>query len=214
MRHRLARWILLAWFLAPPTMAAELFVNLSEGQVNVRIDALQYPASLPRELTSGLTNRILARLSLRDGGAVVQRRTVEIAIRYDLWDQTFDVSTDVDGKVQRRRLADLAQLDALLAALEIRGVFAAASLGQDREMLIEAELLLNPIGREKLGMIRKWVAQNNMPQAGGESAVYGRSELFNRIFEQYADGSQIAATWRVTLSSKPFRPNILPHERP
>jgi hypothetical protein len=214
MKLHLARWILLAWLLAPPALAAELVVNLSEGRVNVRIAALQYPVTLPRELTSGLNNRILARLSLRAGGAVVEQRTAEITIRYDLWDQEFDVSIDVDGRVQRRRLADLAQLNAFLAALEIRGVFAVASLPQDRDVFIEAELLLNPIGREKLGMIRKWVAQNSTPQAGGESAGYGRSELFNHIFEQYADGSQLAATWRVQLSSKPFRPNSLPHERP
>jgi hypothetical protein len=210
---RPVRFLVLAWWLSAPVTAAELFPSLDQDQVNLRIEALPFPATLHKELTSGLTNRILARISLLDGATVLQQRNVSIAIRYDLWDQTFAVSTDADGKVQARTLPDPGQLHAFLAALELTGIFTGAQMPPDRELRISAELLLNPIGREKLGMIRKWVAENSTPQAGGDAAAAGNSELFNRIFEQYADGSQFAATWRVVVSSRTFRLNSLPHER-
>ena len=211
-RFRMRHLLPLLWLLPMPASAAELSVAVEQGQVNLRIIALQYPANLPGELTSGLTNRILVRMSLRDGATVLEQRTAEIAIRYDLWEQSFAVATHVDGKLQTRRFADIKQLDAFLAVLEIPGVFAAEPL-PDRELTVVAELLLNPIGREKLGMIRKWVAENSTPQAGGDAAASGHSELFNRIFEQYADGAQFATSWRVVLTSRALRMNTLPHER-
>lgn len=213
MSRPVVRFLWLAWLLSSPVTAAEVIPSLHDEKVNLRIDSLQFPATLDKELTSGLTNRILARISLLDGSTVLQQRNVSIAIRYDLWDQTFAVSTDVDGRVQTRTLADPGQLHAFLAALEMTGIFASPQLPPDRELRISAELLLNPIGREKLGMIRKWVAQNTTPQAGGDTAAAGNSELFNRIFEQYADGAQFAASWRVVVSSRTFRLNSLPHER-
>jgi hypothetical protein len=207
------RLLLLAWCFCAPLCAAEVIPSLDERNVNLRIEALEFPANLSKELTSGLTNRVLARISLLDGATLLQQRNVAIAIRYDLWDQTFAFNTDVDGKVQARTFADPSQLNAFLAALEIPGVFMSSQLPPGRELRISAELLLNPIGREKLGMIRKWVAENSTPQAGGDAAAAGNSELFNRIFEQYADGSQFAASWRVVVSSRTFRLNSLPHER-
>jgi hypothetical protein len=35
--------------------------------------------------------------------------------------------------------------------------------------------------------------------------LQANNALFNRIFEQYADGEQLAATWRVALESRAFR---------
>jgi hypothetical protein len=31
------------------------------------------------------------------------------------------------------------------------------------------------------------------------------ARLFNRIFEQYAAGAPVAATWKQTVTSKPFK---------
>jgi hypothetical protein len=54
-------------------------------------------------------------------------------------------------------------------------------------------------------MIRKWVAQNSTPVVGGDQGISLSNALFNRIFEQYAEGSDVAAAWRVELASAPFR---------
>lgn len=207
------RLLVMLWCLCAPAIAADVAVTMNDNRLDLRIEALQYPANLRTELTSGLTNRFLARISLRDGAAVLQQRNAEIAIRYDLWDQVFMVETTLEGKAQSRDNLGTAQLTAFLAALQLRNAFSSATLPADHELTVSVELLLNPIGREKLGMLRKWVAENNTPQAGGDSATSGNSELFNRVFEQYADGSQFAATWRVVVTSRPFRLDALSHER-
>jgi hypothetical protein len=194
--------------------AAEVSVTLNEGKLGARIDAISYPATLPKELTSGLTNRFYARVSLLDAADIVDQRALEIAIRYDLWDQKFSIVSTMDGAtVESRTLTSVADVNALLGALPLPKLFDAAKLPTTRELMLRVEVLLNPIGREKMRMLRKWVAQNSTPEVGGDQGISMSNSLFNRIFEQYTDGSDIAAVWRVAAESKPFRLDNLANER-
>jgi hypothetical protein len=188
------RAVLLLVMLCAPAMAAEVTPLPGASDLGVRIEALQYPANLPKELTSGLTSRLFVRVSLLDGGTVLQQHAAELAIRYDLWDETFTVTSTLEGRtIGTRVLPDLGQTTAFLAVVELPHVFVTQPLPPNRDLVIRAELLLNPIDREKLGIIRKWVAQNSTPQVGTDSAGTASNAIFNRIFEQYADGSQLAA---------------------
>lgn len=185
--------------------AATLTATQSAGEIGMRIDALVYPQSLPRELQSGLTNRLYMRLTLLDGQTRLQVSTVELAIRYDLWDQAFTVTRTVDtAPAETLRLASTQEMNAFLQSLQVPRIFVARLLPPNRPLTLRAELLLNPIGREKLRMIRKWVAENSTP-VNADQGISTSNTVFNRIFEQYADGSDLAAVWRVELNSLPFR---------
>jgi hypothetical protein len=204
---------LVLWLQSAVAFAATLAPTLTNGELGVRIDALPFPATLSRELESGLTNRLYVRVSLFDGQTLVQMRTVEIAIRYDLWEETFTVTRTMEGApADVQQLASTTEVNASLASLRLPRLFAARTLPANRELLLRAELLLNPIGREKLRMIRKWVAENSTPDVGADQGISTSNTIFNRIFEQYADGSDVAAEWRVDVTSPPFRPRSLTHE--
>jgi hypothetical protein len=184
--------------------AATLSVTQSGGEVGMRFDALPYPESLPRELESGLTNRLYLRVTVLDGQSSLQVSTVEIAIRYDLWDQAFTVTRTVNtAPAETFKLASTSEMNAFLQSLHVPRIFSTRMLPPNRPMTLRAEVLLNPIGREKLRMIRKWVAENSAPNV--DQGISTSNTVFNRIFEQYADGSDLAAVWRVDLVSPPFR---------
>jgi hypothetical protein len=56
-------------------------------------------------------------------------------------------------------------------------------------------------------MIKKWVAENTTgPTDMGAHTSRNKWELdiFNRIFEQYANGADIAAVWREASTSRSF----------
>jgi hypothetical protein len=183
--------------------AATLSVSPSGGEIGMRIDALVYPESLPRELESGLTNRLYLRVTVLDGETALQVSTVELAIRYDLWDQAFTVTRTVNtAPAEKATLASSSEMNAFLQSLHVPRIFSARMLPPNRPLTLRAELLLNPIGREKLRMIRKWVAENSAPNI--DQGISTSNTVFNRIFEQYADGSDLAAVWRVELVSPPF----------
>jgi hypothetical protein len=44
-----------------------------------------------------------------------------------------------------------------------------------------------------------------MPEVAGRQGITESNAIFNRIFEQYADGSNVAAAWRAAATSRPFR---------
>jgi hypothetical protein len=93
----------------------------------------------------------------------------------------------------------------MLATLELPRLFDAAILPQASDLTVKVEVLLNPISRERMRMVRKWVAENNTPQIGGDQGVPVSNAIFNRIFEQYATGADVAAVWRTEGASVPFR---------
>jgi len=195
-------WFICLWSTAGA--AATLSVSQSGAEIGIRIDALVYPETLPRELESGLTNRLYIRVTALDGETTLQVSTVEIAIRYDLWDQAFTVTRTVNtAPAETFKLATTSEMNAFLQSLHVPGIFASRTLPLNRPLTFRAELLLNPIGREKLRMIRKWVAENSAPNI--DQGISTSNTVFNRIFEQYADGSDLAAVWRVDLVSPPFR---------
>jgi hypothetical protein len=203
---------LLGLVLSAAATAADLTPVQSNGELGLRIDGLAYPSTLPRELESGLTNRFFVRVRLLDAEAVLQERTVEIAIRYDLWDQNYIVVRTVDGVSNESQRLVPAEMKKWLSSLPIAGLFTTRGLAGNRDLTLIAEVLLNPIDREKLGMIRKWVAENSTPM-NADQGISASNTVFNRIFEQYADGSELAAVWHVKVVSPPFRPWAPAHER-
>jgi len=192
--------------------AATVSATQTNGAVGVRVEALAFPESLPRELVSGLTNRLYLRVTALDGATSLQVSTVEFAIRYDLWEETFTVTRTVNAEpAETLKFAGAAEINVFLQSLHVPRIFAARVLPPERPLTLRAELLLNPIGQEKLRMIRKWVAENSAP-VNADQGISTSNTVFNRIFEQYADGSDLAAVWRVDLVSPPFRLAPQAHE--
>jgi hypothetical protein len=203
---------LLGLVLSAAATAADLTPVQSNGELGLRLEGLAYPSTLSRELESGLTNRFFVRVRLLDAQAVLQERTVEIAIRYDLWDQNFIVVHNVDGVSSETQRLIPAEMKTWLSSLPISGLFSTRGLSANRDLTVSAEVLLNPIDREKLSMIRKWVAENSTP-VNADQGISVSNTVFNRIFGQYADGSELAAVWHVKLVSPPFRPGAPANER-
>ena len=212
---------LLLLVLAASASGAELRPFVESGPLGARIIAVAFPDTLRKELTSGLTNRLLIRTVLLADGQQVGQKAVEIAIRYDLWDESFASTVSVeDVVIESRALARLEDVLALLANLRLHPLFRQAELPVGRALTLRMDMLLNPIDRERMERIRKWVAENSS-YTPGVTGAFGQqpsastsSVIFNKIFEQYASGSDFAATWQTTVTSPPFRAESLPNERP
>ena len=189
--------------------AAHLTPAVHSGHLGLTLESAAYPDTLRKDLTSGLTNRILVRVTLARGAEVVSQRAVEIAVRYDLWDEHFIIKVTLDGvETNARTVPDMERMQTFLRRLQLPQLFATQGLEHHQPLTLTAEVLLNPVDRERMDMIRKWVAQNNIGPSdtggrngGGDVAV----AIFNKIFEQYAKGADVAAVWRETSVSRPFR---------
>jgi hypothetical protein len=211
--------VLLGWLAACPSWAGELEPFVVDGRIGARVRDLAYPTNLAKDLTSGLTNRILARVELRAGPRTTARSAMEITVKYDLWEENFRVVVTVEQRVVANALyASLADVRAFLQDVRVPGLFATSGLPSE-SFTMKADVLLNPVDRERMDRIREWVKENSTPapadptRADSAAPVGAATSnaLFERIFEQYADGSNLAAVWHETVTSKPFRVEGLAH---
>jgi hypothetical protein len=196
---------LLLW--ATTAEAAELTAVIADRQIGARVQALALPPSLRKDLRSGLTNRLLLRVSLLEGKQPRGTATVEIALKYDLWDELFRSELIVNGSARTApTLRTVDEALSWLSDLSLPQLFdRPASAGA---LTLRAEVLLNPIERERMEQIRKWVKENSsyVPLEGSPSGTASASSnsVFNRIFEEYAAGQDVAAQWRQEVVSAPF----------
>jgi hypothetical protein len=203
--------------------AAELTPFVNDGALGARLHDLEFPEDFPKELTSGLTRRVLVRVELLAPERAPSRRIVEMTVKYDLWDETFRFTLSVDTRLALQEThASLPTVLARLQDARLPALFATGGLPQDVPHTLRAEVLLNPIDSERMEEIRKWVAQNstNAPNPSGPSGGLGSASgsaatnpLLNRIFEQYTTGVG-AASWRALVVSRPFSLPAVAQERP
>jgi hypothetical protein len=192
-------------------LSAELRPRRSAEGLGVLLLGLEFPDSLRSELTTGLASRLLMRIDLESDDVLIERCAVMVEIRYDLWDEVFHTALTVDG-----RLAQASKFERLEAVLEhldrlhAPALFALQGLNERTQYVLKAEVLLNPIDRERMEKIRQWVARDGA--FGGGPREFGAARpqsaqaaaMFQRLFEQYASGAQAAAVWRTALASERF----------
>lgn len=211
--------LIAATFIAlSPVYAAELTASRREQRIGARIQGLDFPESLRKELVSGLTNRLLIKVTLRRDARVLEEAAVEVAVRYDLWDEIFHIAISMPTGELARTETSLDSTLRALTNLRLAELFRIPAASAGEPLVIQADLLLNPIDRERMDKIRQWVARNTTVTPGDPSSATrtssAASELFARIFEQYAAGKDVAASWTRSISSRPFNPSELADEQP
>jgi hypothetical protein len=219
--RRLRRIGLVCLLCAGAASAADLAPVREGDRLGAHVRGLQFPDSLRKDLRSGLTNRVLIRIELLAESRVIDTRMVELAVKYDLWDEVFRLTvTPGQGAATERVFATEDQVLAILRDVALPQLFDMSRLAVAREHGMRCDVLVNPIEKERLAMVRKWVAENSVPTAAGvDSRVANAAiadadsaDLFNRIFEQFSSGSDVAAAWRESAQSRPFRPEAVPNE--
>jgi hypothetical protein len=200
--------------------SAELAPTLEDGQLGGVLRAVNLPPTIKKDLVSGLTNRIVIRISLLSSRQVVAQAVADVAVKYDLWDETFSMKVNVDDRPQASRTGyDVDDVITTLANLNLPHLFQADSVLRSGPLQLEAEILFDPIEKARMEEIRKWVEENDHvapPDAASLSSILpvprsASARLFNRIFEQYASGASLAATWKQTVVSTPFTMDDLRH---
>ena len=188
-------------------------IPIIEGPaLGAEIRDLRPPETLRKDLVSGLTNRVLIQVTLTSGSESLGQRVVELTVRYDLWDEVFRLHTLMDGTtLSAATVKSAEEAMAFLRNVRLARLFVRSVPPRAQALILKAEVLLNPIEREQLDSIKKWVRQNTAPApsaGGGLNPGGGTSSnphaIFNRIFEQYATGAEFAASWKEELTSQPF----------
>ena len=213
-RRLLLSLAVLSLLVSSEVRGAQLTPLLYRGQLGAVLKDASLPPTLRKDLMSGLTNRIVIRVTLLNPTQVIAQKLVGITVKYDLWEETFEVKVSVDdAPVSVGTCQSVAEVIAMLTDLNLPGLFAVDPATAGKSSTLTAEILFDPIEKARLEEIRKWVAENDRPAAPDATSVGSglpaprstSARLFNKIFEQYAAGAPVAAAWQQTVSSKPFK---------
>jgi hypothetical protein len=219
-------------FLAMPFLSSALASGLKvvrqDGGVTATLNGLSFPSSLTRELKSGLTTHILIHFVLLENGTEAEHRDIDVAVRYDLWDENFPMTETADRTVLRQQVfLTLDQVTTFLGNITVPRVFATARFSPGRAYELSAQVLLNPIEKERMESLKRWVADNSAsekPSNPASTAPLGQGpnappaatrpqSMFDRIFQQYAAGLDYSAVWRQNLTFGPFTLQDLSRDR-
>ena len=199
---------------------AELTPTLEDRQLGGVLREVSLPPTIKKDLASGLVNRIVIRMSLLSSHEAVAQAAVGVTVKYDLWDETFALKVNVDDRPAIALTAhDVDEVVSVLTNLSLPHLFQLDSTPRAATLQLTAELLFDPIEKARMEEIRQWVAENDRvapPDAASLSSILpaprsASARLFNRIFQQYASGASLAATWKQTVVSKPFTMDELRH---
>lgn len=198
--------LIVLWLLGAPAHAANITPVIRDRHIGARVLGLALPDNLRKDLRSGLTNRLLLRITLLEGERTLANANVEVALKYDLWDERFRSQLTVNGTpVSAPELRTVEDAWNWLIDLSLMPLFDQPTAVA--AVTLRAEVLLNPIERERMDQIREWVKENSryVPLEGAPSAASDSSNsIFNRIFERYAADPDMAAQWREEVKSAPF----------
>lgn len=196
--------------LTTNSIAADLSPSVSGDRLGVTIIGVNFPETLPSDLMSGLQNELLIRITVRSMNTAIERADITITAKYDLWDEIFtlDASRD-DRQMFQFTTRELSQVISGLSSLQLTNLFQVGTLPRTNNLVLQADILMNPVEREKMERLRQWVAANSAPRPAVGGGVNGalasrRNDLFNTIFEQYVKGADVVAPWRTTITSRPF----------
>ena len=150
-------WLALLSLLgANDVRATQLTPLLQRGELGVDLKGASLPPTLRKDLVSGLTNRIVIRVTLVRSGQPVTQRLVGFAIKYDLWEETFGVKVEVDDMpVSASSGQSLDEVITMLSDLNLPHLFAVDASTPDKSIVLTAEILFDPIEKERMEEIRK-----------------------------------------------------------
>jgi hypothetical protein len=219
-------WSLLALCLLPLVAFAARVVPLATAAgVGATVMQASLPPTVRSDLSSGLTNRILLQVVLRRAGAVIAQRTVEVRVKYDLWDETYQMTVSVEGAAGvASTFRKIEEVTGALENLRLPGLFAPSELSEGNRYELGVRILFDPIEKARMEELQRWVEENSSaappaapdlgPGAQASPPLSPSRSLFDRIFEQYAAGATVAAVWQDSAVSAPFEPQDLRREAP
>lgn len=194
--------------------AAEIEPAITDNKrtLTISIRNVEYPDSLSKDIVSGLTTKLFIGVAVLIDGKRSQQRSVDLWIKYDLWDENFAVALKIERQPEKTKTYATKQLlMKSLATIELPGLYSMNELQDKTDIVFLVDLVLNPIKQEKIDRIKKWVSENSVSQSVGttntgvtNTSGARTSNMFKVIVEQYDLGDKVAASWRETIKSKPI----------
>ncbi|MBC7974430.1 MAG: hypothetical protein H7138_05545 [Myxococcales bacterium] len=174
----------------------DLIVSITPpGGIGKLFDTAAYEA-----LSTGIPSTVVIRIQIaqRDSDAPVAEQLIQRSVVYDVWDEIYTLRLDQPGGRKTIKVKYRAEALKWLTAIEDLPVAGLGVLPINQVFLLKMVVELNPVSKETLAEVRRWLSQGN---GGG----LDRGGAFFGSFVSVFYNPKIAAADRVLrIRSQPF----------
>ena len=169
--------------------------TLPPGGIGKLFDASAYHA-----LATGIPSTVVIRIQItpRDSNDPVSEQLIERSVVYDVWDEVYKLKIEQPGGPKVITVKFQAEALKWLTAIDDLPVAPLSSLPVDQVFVLKMVVELNPVSKETLAEVRRWLSQGN---SGG----LDRGGTFFGSFVSVFYNPKIAEADRVLrIYSQPF----------
>ena len=165
------------------------------GGIGKLFDASNYEA-----LGSGIESTVVIRIQItpQDSNDPVAEQLIRRSVVYDVWDEVYRLQLDERGGQKKFQVKYRAEALKWLTAIDHVPVARLAVLPVEKVYVLKMVVELNPVSRETLAEVRRWLSQGNSGGLDRGGAFFGSfvSVFYN---PKIADADRI-----LRIRSQPF----------
>ena len=174
----------------------DLVVSMTPpGGIGKLFDTAAYEA-----LNTGIPSTVVIRIQIapRESNAPVAEQLIQRSVVYDVWDEIYTLRLDQPGGRKTIKVKYRAEALKWLTAIENLPVAKLGVLPIDEVFVLKMVVELNPVSRETLAEVRRWLSQGNGGGLDRGGAFFGS---FVTVFynPKIADADRV-----LRIRSQPF----------
>jgi hypothetical protein len=174
----------------------ELTVStLPPGGIGKLFDTIAYEA-----LSTGIPSSVVIRIQItpRDTDTPVAEQLIQRSVVYDVWDEIYTLRIDQPGDRKTIKVKFRAEALKWLTSIDDLPIARLAVLPVDQVFVLKMVVELNPVSKETLAEVRRWLSQGNGGGLDRGGAFFGSfvSVFYN---PKIADADRV-----LRIRSQPF----------
>lgn len=169
--------------------------TLPPGGIGKLFDTTAYEA-----LSTGIPSSVVIRIQItpRDADTPVAEQLIQRSVVYDVWDEIYTLRLDQPGGRKTIKVKFRAEALKWLTSIEDLPIARLAVLPVDQVFVMKMVVELNPVSKETLAEVRRWLSQGNGGGLDRGGAFFGSfvSVFYN---PKIADADRV-----LRIRSQPF----------
>lgn len=169
--------------------------TMPPGGIGKLFDAATYDA-----LASGISSTVVIRIQVtpRDSNDPVAEQLIRRSVVYDVWDEVYTLRLDEPGGSRTLKVKARSEALKWLTAINDLPIAPLSVLPLDQVFVLKMVVELNPVSRETLAEVRRWLSQGNGGGLDRGGAFFGSfvSVFYN---PKIADADRV-----LRIRSQPF----------
>ncbi len=182
--------------------ASSLIPFRSGASLGANLKITELPKELfKKNLKNGFTTTLLYKVSIQNPKGPLPANQQVFTVYYDLWNEEFYANFPLAPGKKPAVLRTPEEVMARMEEVVFLPLTPLVELDPQAPIQIKAQVYLDPIQKDRLAAVGKWISENSLSIERTSSP----NSVFSALVNQYLNEGLASLSWKTEISSKPFR---------